>query len=70
MNNESDYNAIECLRHLVGCDGKSQPNEDFLELAAEKDGVQIIINSITKNNYDPNYIEMCKPILESLGKNE
>jgi len=39
LKNESDLNAIELLKHLLGCDGKSEPNEDLLKLSAEKNAV-------------------------------
>ena len=70
LSKDCDNKAIELLKHITGCDGKSEPNQENLDAAAKKGAIKAITKSISDNNYDPKYIENCKPLLAELGKKE
>ena len=67
---EVDNKSIDLLKHLAGVDGKSvEPNIEIFKAIANKGGIQTITKSISDNNYDEEYIERCRPLLEGLGNN-
>ena len=65
-----DIKSIDLLKHLAGVDGKSdEPNLEIFKAIADKGGIQTITKSISDNNYNEEYIEHCRPLLEGLGEN-
>lgn len=71
LSKDCNVKAIELLKHIIGCDGKSdEPNQENLNAAAQKGAIEAITKSISDNNYDDKYIENCKPLLEELGQKE
>lgn len=59
-----DIKTIEMLNYLTGCDSKSDSvDSDLIELIGQKNGLKIISKSISDNNYDFDYQQLCMPLV-------
>lgn len=68
LGKESDFKSIDLLKQLTGTDDKADEiDKEALESAANANALEIICKSISDNDYDQNYINHCRPILEALG---
>ena len=71
LGKEADLKAIELLKQLIGnSDGSDSGDKELMNYVNQNGAVEKVLKSIADNNFDPEYTEACKDVLEQLGNDE